>query len=125
MENCDNTNANSVFTCVHNNICDTVNMYAPMKERIVQARKFKCESWITKGIKQSSRTLKVLYKKTLEKGSCDRTREAYILFRNCLNRIKRVCKLQYFQSKCHQYKNNTRKLWELINKSVGKTSNKT
>ena len=40
------------------------------------------------------------------------------------NQIKRACKIQYFQSKCHQYKNNTKKLWELINKSIGKTSNK-
>ena len=32
--------------------------------------------------------------------------------------------MQYFQSKCNQYKNNTKKLWELINKSIGKTSNK-
>ena len=32
--------------------------------------------------------------------------------------------MQYFQSKCNQYKNNTKKLWELINKSIGKASNK-
>ena len=32
--------------------------------------------------------------------------------------------MQYYQSKCNQYKNNTKKLWELINKNIGKTSNK-
>ena len=32
--------------------------------------------------------------------------------------------MQYFQGKCNQYKNNTKKLWELINRSIGKTSNK-
>ena len=32
--------------------------------------------------------------------------------------------MQYFQNKCNQYKNNTKKLWELINRSIGKTSNK-
>ena len=46
------------------------------------------------------------------------------MYRNCLNRIKRTCKIQYFHGKCNQYKNNTKKLWELINKSIGKTSNK-
>ena len=120
----DNDNVNSVFNCIHNKICDSVNRHAPLKEHTVKLRKFKSESWITKGIKRSSRVLKNLYKKTLKEGCDDQTRETYILYRNCLNRIKRTCKMQYFQSKCNQYKNNTKKLWELINKSIGKTSNK-
>ena len=114
-----------VFNCIHNKICDTVNKYAPVKEKIVQMRKFKSESWITNGIKRTSRTLKSLYKKTLEIGNDQQTCETYVLYRNCLNHIKRSCKFQYFQSKCLQYKSNTKKLWELINKSIGKTSNKT
>ena len=32
--------------------------------------------------------------------------------------------MQHFHGKCNQYKNNTKKLWEIINKSIGKTSNK-
>ena len=120
----DSNNVNSVFNCIHTNICDSVNRHAPLKEHTVKLRKFKSESWITKGIKRSSMVLKNLYKKTLKEGCDDQTRETYILYRNCLNRIKRSCKMQYCQSKCNQYKNNTKKLWELINKSIGKTSNK-
>ena len=120
----DNNNVNSVFNCIHTKICDSVNRHAPLKENTVKLRKFKSEPWITKGIKRSSMVLKNLYKKTLKEGCDDQIRETYILYRNCLNRIKRSCKMQYYQSKCNQYKNNTKKLWELINKSIGKTSNK-
>ena len=120
----DNNNVNSVFKCIHTKICDSVNRHAPLKEHTIKLRKFKSESWITKGIKRSSMVLKNLYKKTLKEGCDDQTRETYILYRNCLNCIKRSCKMQYYQSKCNQYKNNTKKLQELINKSTGKTSNK-
>ena len=123
--NCnDSDNVNTVLNCIHNKICDSVNKHAPLKEHTVKIRNFKSESWITKGIKQSSMVLKNLYKKTLKEGCDDSTRETYILYRNCLNRIKRTCKMQHFHGKCNQYKNNTKKLWELINKSIGKTSNK-
>ena len=123
--NCnDSNNVNSVFSCIHTKICDVVNRYASLKEHIVKLRKFKSESWITKGIKQSSVVLKNLYEKTLKECCDDQTCEIYILYRKCLNRIKRTCKMQYYQSKCNQYKNNTKKLWVLINKSIGKTSNK-
>ena len=81
----DTNNVNSVFNCIHNKICDSVNRFAPLKEHIVKLRKFKSESWITNGIKRSSKVLKNLYKKTLEKGGDHQIRETYILYRNCLN----------------------------------------
>ena len=109
--NCnDSDNVNTVFNCIHNKICDSVNRHAPLKEHTVKIRNFKSESWITKGIKRSSMVLKKLYKKTLKEGCDDLTRETYILYRNCLNRIKRTCKMQHFYGKCKQYKNNTKKL---------------
>ena len=126
ISNCcsDSENVNTVFNCIHSKICASINKYAPLKERIVKIKKFKSESWITKGIKRSSIVLKNLYKKTLSTGCDDSMCKTYIMYRNCFNRVKRTCKMQYFQGKCNQYKNNTKKLWELINKSIGKTSNK-
>ena len=51
--NCnDSDNVNTVFNCIHNKICDSVNKHAPLREHMVKIRKFKSESWITKGIKQ-------------------------------------------------------------------------
>ena len=41
-----------------------------------------------------------------------------------LNKVKGACKVQYFKNHCQIYKHNTRKLWEIVNKSIGKISNK-
>ena len=80
--NCnDSDNVNTVFNCIHNKICDSVNRHAPLKEHTVKIRNFKSESWITKGIKRSSMVLKKLYKKTLKEGCDDLTCETYVSLR--------------------------------------------
>ena len=43
----------------------------------------------------------------------------------CLNKIKRASKLQHYQQKCIEFKNNTKKLWQLINKINKKIRDKT
>ena len=106
----DDTNVNNVFDCVHNRICDSVNRHAPLKEKTVTGGKFKNEPWLTQGIRHSSQKLKKLYKLSLEKGSDPSVCEGYVLYRNCLNRVKIACKIQYFKSYCQTYKNNT-KYW--------------
>ena len=76
------------------------------------------------GLKRSSQKLKKLYKSYLKSGSTVDARETYVLYRNCLNKVKRTCKVQYFKNRCETYKNNTKKLWEIMNQSIGKTNNK-
>ena len=123
--NCTNTaDVDLVFNYVHDKICDSVNKHAPMKEKTVNVSKLKNEPWMTAGIKCSSQKLKKMYKICLKPGVTSGTCEAYTLYRNCLNKVKRACKLQYYKNNCKMYKNNTRKLWEIINQSIGKMPNK-
>ena len=49
----------------------------------------------------------------------------YKTFRNKYNRLKHHAVLTYYHKKCNAYKNNIRKLWQLINKACGKTADKT
>ena len=42
-----------------------------------------------------------------------------------LQKIKRAAKLNHYQQKCAEYKNNTKQLWKLINKINKKTRDKT
>ena len=60
----------------------------------------------------------------LKPGATKNTRETYILYRNCLNKLKRTCKVQYYKNHCKLYERNTKRLWEIINSSMGKLSNK-
>ena len=93
-------NVNSVFNFVHTKICESVNKYAPIKERFVNTCKYNNELWMTTGIKQSSQKSKRLYNMSLEQIVDPRVRETYVEYRNCLNKVKRSCKVCYFKNYC-------------------------
>ena len=48
----------------------------------------------------------------------------YRHYRATLQRCKRMAKQQYYHKQCTDLKNNTRKLWQLINNMINKTTNK-
>ena len=122
---CNNPNdVNCITNVIHGKICDNIDKHAPLKEITVNTGKLKSEPWMTPGLKRSSQKLKKLYKLYLKQGSAPNARETYVLYRNCLNKVKRYCKAQHYKCSCENYKNNTKKLWEIINQCVGKTNNK-
>ena len=49
----------------------------------------------------------------------------YKAYSTVLKRTKRLAKIMHYQSMCSDFKNNTKKIWDLINKLIRKTSNKT
>ena len=74
-------------------------------------------------LKESSRKKQKLYKKTLHCNSNDIDLKAYQEYRNIYNRLKTQDLLDYYKTKMLNFKNNTKELWRLINKSIGKTKN--
>ena len=50
--------------------------------------------------------------------------EKYKIYRNALTKLKRISKINYYKYKCEEYKNNTKKLWGLINSCIGKHNDK-
>ena len=50
--------------------------------------------------------------------------ERYRSHHNILNKIKRKAKTTYYIEKCDQYENNTRKLGQIINQTLGKQKHK-
>ena len=65
-----------------------------------------------------------MYKQSIHKDCTDSVNEQYKHYRNCLNKLKRQTKLSYYQTLCTNLKNNTKKLWEIINATISKTGNK-
>ena len=49
----------------------------------------------------------------------------YLEYRNTLNKSLRVAKEQYYRQKCIDFKNNTTKLWRMINRIIYKENDKT
>ena len=49
----------------------------------------------------------------------------YQEYRKVLNRVKRKEKIAYYYNLCKKLKTNTKKLWDIVNQTVGKSNDKT
>ena len=112
--------ASESFATVHNKIMEIIDQIAPEYEVNIQRNRIN-KPWISKSIANSIRKNKQLFKKSLNDPSYQIRYENYL---KCLRKVKRTAKLKYYQQKCIDYKQNTKKLWELINKINKKTVDK-
>ena len=123
-DNCKNNDLNVMFDSVHAVITESTDMYLPKTTKTISPRQQIRKPWLTKGILKSITYSKKLYRKILRKDSKVVDHEKYVNYQKTLKRIKRLAKIQYFQSQCNEYRNNTGKLWKIINTISGKTNDK-
>ena len=95
---------------------------APIKHVRISGKQCFVEPWMTTGLETASQNNKKLYLETLRKGCPVSVMEKYKSSRNLLNRLKRTTMKSYYITKCTEYKDNTRKLWHVINQTIGKQS---
>ena len=111
------------FNKFHKIVCETINTHAPVKTKKISAKKANQDPWITKGITTSLSKQRKMYTKMLEtKKDSDKTK--YTTYRNKLKSIIRKSKNKYLHDKCTEYKQDSRKLWQLINRILKKENNK-
>ena len=96
----------------------------PEKTKRVNNKICKHEAWVTKSIMNSIAKQKQLYKKTIQQKHDTVALEKYKVYRKALQQVKRKAKTHYYRSRCKEFKNDTRKLWNLINTITGKTRKK-
>ena len=101
-----------------------INEHVLVKSQTICEKKFRWELWLTHGLAMSIANCKKLYKRSLFKNVTENDMMNYKNYRNCLNKLKRIVKVSYYQNLCVSLKNNTKKLWEIINHTVGKNVNK-
>ena len=122
--NLNNSNVNTALDEFQSKIEECLDSIAPLKIKKIPLHKIWCEQWITKGISNSMRKCTQLYKQSIKINSSSNTLHKYKLYRNCLTRIKRKAKIDYYTQQCYALKSNTKKLWQLINKIINKTNDK-
>ena len=111
------------FNKFHNIVCETINTYAPEQTKKVSAKKAYQDPWITKGITTSLSKQRKMYIKML-KTKKDSDKIKYITYRNKLKSIIRKSKNKYLHDKCTEYRQDSRKLWQIINRLLKKENNK-
>ena len=75
---------------------------------------------MTVGIETSTNKSLKLEKRTISKNCAIEDVNKYKAHRNLLNRVKQHAKKTYYIAKCNKYKNNTHKLWQVINQMISK-----
>ena len=103
-------------------ILDEVSPYHTVK---IPYKRILRDPCLTNGLMKCLKKQKQLYKHTLKCTSTESDMIKYRTYRNKLKGIIRRCKESYFKDKCTEYRNNTGRLWKLINKLVSKTNDKT
>ena len=79
---------------------------------------------MTKGLEKSSATKLKLYKSTLSPKHTPEDVDRYKTHRNLYNRLKCTTKEEYYREKCLQFKQNSKKLWGVINETIKKVKHK-
>ena len=117
-------NAEESFEVLHKTVLQSFNTHMPEITKKVTHKTKINEPWLTKGIKISTNKLRKRYKQTLNHYNDPTILHKYRQQRRILQQIKRRAKVNYYRSKCKDFKNDTRKLWSIINSITGKTKRK-
>ena len=114
-----NATANESFQLFHNKLLETLDQYVENKTVKLSYKKVIKEPWLTKGIIQANRKQLLLYKNWL-KDKDNIKYERYKQYQKVLRKIKRNCKMNYYQDQCEKYKQDSKKLWRTINNICGR-----
>ena len=122
-ENLNELNANESFNSFHTLLVETVETVIPEKTKTIKYNKVVQDPWLHPGLRKCLQRQKVLYMSMLRSGR-KKASEKYKNYRNTLKKLIRFSKSQYFQTKCTEFKNSSKKLWGLINQTLSKSNNK-
>ena len=75
--------------------------------------------WITQVLRKSSRKKQRLYKKFLELRN-SKNEEAYKMYKNLFEKLKKQSKRLYFKNKLKKCKNNIENTWKIMKSIIGK-----
>ena len=117
------SNANDAFDSFHTLLVETVETILPEKTKTINYNKIIRDPWLSSGIRKSLHKQKILYQAMLRSGKKEAL-EKYKRYCNTLKRLIRHSKSEYFLAKCTAFKNNWKKLWGLINRTISKSHNK-
>ena len=113
------------YTRFHHILQDTLDKVAPFHSVKIPRHKLIREPWMSKGLHKCHKKQQQLYKITLRQSCTYVEQQRYKTYRNKLKQIQRKAKEDYYKSKCTEYRNNTSRLWKMINKMTNKTIDKT
>ena len=79
---------------------------------------------MSRGLEIAAKKKLSLYKNSLKQSATCEEIDRYKRYRNEYNKLKQTAQLTYYQNKLKDCKNNTKELWRVINRVIGKQKHK-
>ena len=117
-------NVDESFDSFHDLLLKTLDRYTPTVTRKLSNKNFRREAWLNPSLLRCIKTQKRLYLKTIKASVNDQDIIKYKNYKKVLEKLKRLAKNTYYQTKCKEYNSNAKKMWDLINDVIGKASDK-
>ena len=117
-------NVNEKAEWLHNKLVEKIDYYVPFRTHTINYKNLRREPWLTAGILHSIKHSKKLYSKSIRSDATETEIKEYKEYNRLLQKVKRTSKKNYYGCKCIEFKNNTKKLWRIINEVSGKSNNK-
>ena len=119
-----NEDVNSNFTLFHDRLLSTLNKMAPERKIKLTNKQSKREPWIVPSLLKCCTKQHKYFKQAL-KSKDDFHWERYKEYKKIFDKVKRHMRIDYYKNKCLEFRNNSKKLWNMINKISGKNNDKT
>ena len=113
-------NVNEKAEWLHNKLVEKIDYYVPFCTHTINYKNLRREPWSTAGILHSIKHSKKLYSKSIRSDATETEIKEYKEYNRLLQKVKRTSKKNYYGCKCIEFKNNTKKLWKIINEVSGK-----
>ncbi len=114
----------SAYSSFIDTISHTLDKFAPQKISKIRPNNIIQQPWMTPGLVKSSSMQDKLYKKSLGKDKSHPDAILYTSYRNNFNRLKRLAKHNYYNDKIATFRNNSCKLWRVLNEIIGQKNDK-
>ena len=123
--NCLNSlNVDEAYDFFVDNLNNCLDENAPKVKIKINPKNIIREPWMTEGLVKSSKVCDRLYRKQIGCSNSDQNRSKYLSYRNKYNSIKRIAKMKYYSDQIEHFRNDSKKLWSVFNRIIGKTRNK-
>lgn len=123
-DNLEAKNTDQAYNCFLNTISEATDLYAPVQTITFNPKNIIRDDWMTPGLLKSSKTCDKLYKEQLGHAKDSTKHSKYTTYRNKFNSLKRAAKKEYYFQQISNFQNDSKKLWSILNKIIGKTRNK-
>ena len=113
------------YTKFQDTLINSIDEVAPYHTIQIPSNKIIRDPWLSVGLHKCHKKQQQLYRRSLKQTSTEEDHTKYKTYRNKLKQILRRAKEDFYRNKCTEYRQNTSRLWKMINKLTNKTNDKT